>query len=259
MIAEEDRWIRAFHSCPENEPQLFCFPHAGGSATYYFPLSRALAPDVAVFAVQYPGRQDRRNEPCVDNIPELANKVFEAIAQRAGGKFAFFGHSMGAIVAFEVARRFKQQTGTGPTWLFASGRRAPSQPLRAGIHLRDDIGIVAELRKVGGTDQRFFDDEEVMASVLPVIRNDYKAVETYNWEPGMRLDCPVTALIGDSDPQTTADDAAEWAQHSDGSFDLRIFPGGHFYLDSRLDDVTDTIFTALTGVPRAITPDGSGL
>ena len=151
-VAEQDRWVRRFHRCPAGAPRLFCFPHAGGSAAYYFPFSRELAPGVDVLAVQYPGRQDRRHEPLIDSIPELADRVAEILAGLAASPFAFFGHSMGAIVAFEVALRLRDYSGVSPTRLFVSGRRAPSTKRPRSAY--DDASLIAEMRRLGGTDPR---------------------------------------------------------------------------------------------------------
>ncbi|WP_308439247.1 thioesterase II family protein [Streptomyces sulfonofaciens] len=260
---EEDRWIRCFHIRQESDVRLFCFPHAGGSASYYFPYSKELAPGVELSAVQYPGRQDRRLEPLVDDIAELADRVHEALrgtlADGDGRPFAFLGHSMGAVVAFEVAQRLKQRDGTVPAHLFASGRRAPSRrrDLADAVHKRDDAGVVRELRTVGATDPRFLGDPELLAAILPVTRNDYRAIETYAWTAGPALDCPITALVGDRDPQTTTDEASAWAEHTTGEFDLRVFPGGHFFLDAHRAEVAELISGALTGEPRTSSLKGS--
>ncbi len=248
MTAGQDRWLRRFHSCSVDARQLFCFPHAGGSATYYFPFSKDLAPGVEVLAVQYPGRQDRRHEPLIDGIPELADRVADVLAGVIVPPFAFFGHSMGAIVAFEAALRLRDNLGVSPTWLFASGRRAPST--KRPTPALDDTSVISEMRRLGGTDPRFFGDEELLMSILPVTRNDYHAVRDYTWEPGVPLACPITALIGDSDPQSTIEEAAAWAEHTTGVFEQRVFPGGHFFLDQHRADVIDAISVALNEMSR---------
>src|SRR5579863_2054960 len=113
MIDQASQWVRRFHPSPGSAIRLVCFPHVGGSATYYFPMSKALAPEIEVLALQYPGRQDRRMEKCIDNIPEMADRLYEILRGVVDPPFAFFGHSMGATLAFEVALRW-QGHGTGP-------------------------------------------------------------------------------------------------------------------------------------------------
>ncbi len=248
-IADDNKWLRHFHRAEDDSTVLVCFPHAGGSASYYFPMSQALAPQVEVIAVQYPGRQDRRQEAFIDNLPTLADQIFDALAPLTGSPLAFFGHSMGATLSFEVASRFERQAGTSPQWVFVSGRRAPSRYRTGDVHLRTDAGLLAELRVAGGTQSSVLDDPELVAMVLPAIRNDYRAIENYRHIPGPPLSCPVTVLVGDCDPQTTIEDAVAWREHSTGEFDLRVFPGGHFYLETYHAEVKDTILAALYDLP----------
>jgi surfactin synthase thioesterase subunit len=230
---------------------LVCFPHAGGAASYYFPYSLALAPAIEVLATQYPGRQDRRREPLVDSIPALADSIFHALPEPAGPPYAFFGHSMGAVLAFEVARRIQAAGLPMPERLFVSGRSAPSRFRTGDVHLRDDAGLLAEMRSVGGTDLRLFDDAEMVAAALPATRSDYRAIERYRYQPGAPLSCPITALIGAHDPQASEDDVAAWREHTSAEFELRVFPGGHFYLDACRAGVIETISTALGAVRGA--------
>src|SRR3954471_2553827 len=181
----DDVWIRRFHTSPAQSPLLVCFPHAGGSASYFTPLSTVLRSTVQVLAVQYPGRQDRLHHPCLSTIDELADGAFAALGPLVRRPIALFGHSMGAMLAFEVARRMRERLDTEPGTLFVSGRRAPSRHrAEDGIHLRDDQGLVAELQSLSGTDPRLLDDPDVLRMVLPSMRADYTAVETYSYQPG---------------------------------------------------------------------------
>ncbi|MFF1716844.1 thioesterase II family protein [Streptomyces sp. NPDC058268] len=232
-----------------------CFPHAGGSATYYHPLAQApqLMEGAEVLAVQYPGRQDRRKEPFVDSVPLLADHIAAALGPFTGRPLVFFGHSMGATIAYEVACRLgARQPASGPSWLIASGRRAPSRFRLGTVHRRTDAEIVEELRRVGGTDPAFLDDRELLATIIPVIRNDYRAIEGYRWTPSPPLTCPITALVGNQDPQTTRDEAAAWEQHTSGAFELREFAGGHFYLDFHRRGVADCLSQVLEHVVRPL-------
>lgn len=237
-------WIRHYHAADPDAPRLICFPHAGGSASFYFPLSQALAPAIDVHVIQYPGRQDRNREPLVDNVPELADRVFEDLRQLAdeGRPLTLFGHSMGATVAFETARRLTAAGYPAPARFFASARRAPSRTRHEQVHKRDDDGIVAQLRRLSGTDSRVLGNEEIMRLAMPAIRNDYKAVETYRADAGVRIDSPVTVLVGDADPTTTLDEAEAWRDHTTRDVEIQIFPGGgHFYLADRPAEVLDAI------------------
>jgi surfactin synthase thioesterase subunit len=227
----DDLWLRRFHHGPAGSPTLLCFPHAGGSASYFRPLSKALADRMNVLAVQYPGRQDRIREPCLSTMDELADAVYPAVDALLDGPVALFGHSMGATLAFEVATRLKQRRETSPLALFVSGRRAPSKR-RSGenVHLLDDRGLVGELCRLSGTDTRLLEDQAVLRMILPPLRGDYRAIETYVHRPGTPLDCPVVALVGDADDTVDMAEARAWEAHTEGDFAVHSFAGGHFYL-----------------------------
>jgi surfactin synthase thioesterase subunit len=238
-------WIRRFHPAPAGTPRLVCLPHAGGSASFYFPVSRALSPAVDVLCVQYPGRQDRRHEPCVETIPELARQVFGALRPWLDQPLAIFGHSMGASLGFEVARLVEAETGAPVAHLFPSGRRAPSRRRHETVHLLDDEGLLADVKKLSGTNAAVLGDPELLRAALPAIRNDYRAAETYEYTPGPRLSCPVTVFTGDADPKTTVDEARAWEEHTTGPFDLQVFPGGHFFLAQHQPAILRTISAAM--------------
>ncbi|MGW1290842.1 thioesterase II family protein, partial [Streptomyces sp. NPDC002586] len=241
-LAEHDRlWIRRYHPRPDAAVRLVCLPHAGGSASFYHPVSASLPASVDVLAVQYPGRQDRRNEPCPDSIQELADRVTSVLLPWTDRPLLLFGHSMGATLGFEVARRLEHDHGIVAHALFASARRAPSRPRDESVHLRDDDGLVEEMRKLSGTDSAILDDEELIRMALPAIRADYRAAETYVYEPGPNLRCPIVGLVGDDDPKVTVDEARAWSRHTDASFDFHVFQGGHFYLTSHQNEVLDLL------------------
>jgi len=252
--AREELWIRRFHASKRDGFRLVCFPHAGGSASFFFPLSKALSPALDVVAMQYPGRQDRRLEKGIDNIRDLADDAFEALKPQLDCPVALFGHSMGAILAFEVARRIERETDAKVVGLFASGRRAPSRYRDENVHLRDDEGIVAELKLMSGTDAALLGDDEVLRMILPAIRSDYTAIENYRCEPGATVTCPITVLVGDSDPRTSLEEAAAWNNHTTGPFELRTFPGGHFFLAHHQAEIISLIrersIPAVGGKPR---------
>ena len=250
--ADREDWLRRYHPAQPGAVQLLCLPHAGGSATYFFPLAKALSPDVDVICVQYPGRQDRRTERPVDNLDTLADRLFEALAPQPGHPLVIFGHSMGAVLGFELARRIERTVPGAPLGLIASGRRAPVVHRYEDVHLRDDAGMITEIQKLSGTDPGVLTDEEMLRMILPALRADYRAVETYRYRPGERLRAPISVLIGDSDPRVSLADARAWEQLTDGDFTFRVFPGGHFYLNGQQAAVSAAISASIDGFQQRI-------
>ncbi|MFF0451438.1 thioesterase II family protein [Streptomyces sp. NPDC004609] len=241
-LAAQELWIRRYHPAPQDtDLSLVCLPHAGGSASYFRPLAGALASVAEVLAVQYPGRQDRRAEPPITSIPLLADEILAVLESLPRRRLVLFGHSMGACLAFEVARRIEQRSSLEVLGLVASGRTAPPKLRDRGVRSMDDDGVIAEIRRLNGTDDRLLLDDDVIRMITPAIRGDYEAVESYRYEPGPRLRCPLSVLVGDDDPQVTLVEAEEWGDHTESGFTLRSFPGGHFYLAEQSAQVTQAL------------------
>jgi surfactin synthase thioesterase subunit len=231
---DTELWLRRFHAARPGAPCLVCFSHAGGSASWFHPMSAALSPQLDVVAVQYPGRQDRRKEPTDYGIADLAAAIAAAFAEdvrgRGPSRLLFFGHSMGAAVAYETALALTAAGVDGPDHVVVSGRRSPTRPANEQVHLLDDAGVLRELRSLNGTDSRLLDDEEIVRMTMPAIRADYRAIETYLPADPTPLACPVTALTGDNDPKTTVDDVRAWQELTTAAFESLVLPGGHFFL-----------------------------
>ncbi|MFG2619452.1 thioesterase II family protein [Streptomyces sp. NPDC048507] len=244
---DRNLWMRQFHPAPGAKVRLVCLPHAGGSAPYFLPVSKALSPALDVLAVQYPGRQDRRDEPGIDNIAELADAVTDSLLSWADRPIIIFGHSMGATLAFEVALRLEAK-GIVPLSVFASGRRAPSRHRDERVHLRSDDDLIREIQSLSGTQAAVLADEEILRMVLPAIRSDYKAAESYRYEPGPKLRAPIQAHFGVDDPKVSLDEARAWEEHTCGPFELQTYPGGHFYLNQQAGRIIEAISAVASSV-----------
>ncbi|MEV2245455.1 alpha/beta fold hydrolase [Streptomyces sp. NPDC049970] len=255
-VPHGSQWFRTFHPRPEARTTLVCLPYAGGAAQAFFSLSARLPAEIEVIVAQYPGRQDRLREPCLETVPEIARGAFTELGARVAGRpFALFGHSMGGAVAFELARLLEREGPAAPSALFASGRRAPSISGDRGVRLLDDDGIVEVIRELDGTDSRVLDDPELLRLVMPAIRADYGAAETYHTGADALVGVPVVALAGDRDPHVRLDEVSAWRAHTTGTFDMKVFPGGHFFLTDHEAEiaglVTDTLHADVGSGPVA--------
>lgn len=243
-------WLRRLGPQPDAAARVVCFPHAGGGAVAYRPLVAALAAAShtagaraqELLAVQYPGRHDRLGEERIEDLTELAAGAYEALAPLTDRPLTLLGHSMGALVAYEVTRLLEREGAQRPLRLVVSSASAPSRVRRGSVHLQGDDGLMEEIRRTQGTDLRLLESTELMAMALPVLRSDYKAVETYRHRPGPPLRTDVTVLVGDADPLVAVEDAAAWREHTTGDFRMRVFPGGdHFALREHWPEVVEHV------------------
>ncbi|MFI6571310.1 thioesterase II family protein [Nocardia fluminea] len=228
-------WVRILRSDPAARGRLTCFPPGGGSATFYRELALHIGTGVEVTAVQYPGRQDRLGDPAITDLHLLADRIAVAITGQLGPGRTLFGHSMGATVAYETALRLAA-AGQPPRALIVSGRPAPEFVETGQLHRGPDAALVDDLERLANDPApvRLLRTEPGLADlVLPAVRADYQAIETYRQRPGAQLSCPVVALVSTEDPTTTVAQAEQWRAVTDGPFSLRTFGGGHFYLDEQ--------------------------
>jgi medium-chain acyl-[acyl-carrier-protein] hydrolase len=214
--------------------RLVCLPFAGGGAGAFRPWADGLPLTVDVCAVQPPGRETRFREPPFTDLRRYVAALADALAPLFDLPVTLYGHSMGALAAFELAREFRRRDGPGPARLVVSGRAAPHlPPRRKPLHILPDREFRAELKSLGGTPPAVIDNDDLMAALLPTLRADFTAHETYESMEELPLDCSILAVTGAEDTLAPAADVDEWRRHTRAAFDLRVLPGGHFFIQTQ--------------------------
>ncbi len=228
-----DAWLL----CPRPDPQarlrLLCFAYAGGGPPIFHHWAGGLPAGVEVCAVQLPGRGARVREAPFTRLAPLVETLASALRPDLDKPFALFGHSVGALIAFELARALRRRGQPLPAHLFVSGCGAPQLPdPRLPIHALPDGEFVAELAQLGGTPAEVLAHAELMALLLPALRADFALSETYVCAEEPPLACPVTAFGGVDDARVSRDRLEGWREQTVGSFTLRLFPGDHFFINT---------------------------
>ena len=226
-------WIAYRSERPGARVRLYCFPFAGGGASSYRGWQAALPDEIEVWPVQPPGREARIQEPAFTAVEPLVEALAGALEDDPGGgrPFALFGHSMGSLIAYELARALARQGRPGPAHLFVSAHRAPQQPPPEDpIHGLPEPEFRDRLRRLNGTPEEVLEHPELMELLGPLLRADFALNENYRHGDGRPLACPVTAFGGAGDPDVSPEDLRRWAERTTGPFRLHLFPGDHFFL-----------------------------
>ncbi|MEP9354716.1 alpha/beta fold hydrolase [Xanthobacter sp. KR7-65] len=209
--------------------RLVCLPHAGGSAAIYRPWKAALAGVASVDSPELPGRGTRQSAPFPAGIVALAEDLAAPLAERSV-PLVLYGHSMGALLAFETARALARH-GVTVAGLVLSGRAAPHLPFPSlDRHQMSDAQLIAELRRIGGTSDAVLAQPDLLAVMLPALKADFRMVDTYAFAPGPKLDCPAVILGGADDLATPEPSLHAWRELVGGPLAVEIWPGGHFFV-----------------------------
>jgi surfactin synthase thioesterase subunit len=226
-------WLVGFGDSERASLRLFCFPYAGGGALVYRDWHRIFPASIGVYAAQLPGRGDRLAEAPYIDLPALIEPLTEAIRSHLDKPFAFFGHSMGALIAFELARKLRYEYGIEPAHLLVSGRRAPQLAESDSVTYNlDDAEFIEELRLLNGTPKAILENPELMQMLGPALRADFQICETYVYTDSPPLRCPITVFGGLQDNGVTREYLQPWRNNTSGSFKLKLLPGDHFFLHS---------------------------
>lgn len=228
-----NRWV----TCPKPNPQaklrLFCFHYAGGGASVFRTWSDSLPQSLEVCAIELPGRGKRLMEPAFNQLEPLVQKLTSALLPYLDKPFAFFGHSMGGLVSFELARLLRRDYGLIPVHLLVSSHRAPQIPdPDPPIHALPEPELLQELRRFNGTPEAVLENAELMQLLLPTLRADFAVIETYAYTPEAPLNCPITVFGGLQDQEVSYDELEAWREQTNAAFLLQMFPGDHFFLHS---------------------------
>jgi medium-chain acyl-[acyl-carrier-protein] hydrolase len=226
--------------------RLFCFPYAGGSAAIYHQWPACIPADIELVAVQYPGRATRLREPPCKRLNLLLDDIGQAIPSLLDRPFAFFGHSMGATVAFELIRRLQAAQQPLPQHLFVSGRSAPQlPPVKRPIHNLPDNEFFDAMREFNGTPSEILEHQELMEMMLPIIRADFQTLETWEYQPSPPFDIPVSVFGGIGDNGVPLENLDAWASCTTARMKRHMFPGDHFFLHQHYPAMLNIISRAI--------------
>lgn len=237
-------WFRVLNPSSDPRARMLCIPHAGGSADFFRGWAPGLPEGVELWPVELPGRGTRMSEPLVDDLTAVVTDLACLAIHLCDRPLVVFGHSMGSLIAFELARRL--EAGGHPVALvIASGRQAPHLPNLNPRHRLPRQGLIEELRRLDGTDTEIFGYEELLDWVLPILRNDFKLIETHHVAPAPPISAPILVLGGREDCDAPLERLAPWSDLTCGACSFDLFPGGHFYLRECQDAVIARINGAL--------------
>lgn len=255
MAIKPDKWTSITAPNPGAAMRLFCFPYAGAGASAFRDWPRYLPRSIELVAIQPPGRENRFSEPRLNRIEDYVQAVRSAVLALADKPFFFFGHSLGALAAFELTRLLQAAGGAAPFHLVVSGMQAPPQPRRREpLHGLADAEFLQRIGQYNGTPRELLQDAELMQLYLPLLRDDFTICETYVWRASAPLACPLTALGGSDDAEVALEDLRAWAGLAGSGYDEHVFDGDHFFIQPHKLRILELLGAIGRRAPRAGLP-----
>lgn len=230
--AVDSSWFMTEPRTRPGRARLFCFPFAGGGASAYFGWDRQVAPELEVWSVQLPGRETQSARPLLTRLAALSDVLVPVLRPHLELPFAFYGHSLGALVAFELTRALRRAGLPAPALCAISARVAPHLAPTTRLHQLDEAAFVEGLRRFGGTPERVLADPDLRRHFLPILRADLALTESYAHEEEAPLAVPIAAFGGESDVSVSAEALRAWQRHTRADFSAEFLPGGHFFIRS---------------------------
>ncbi|MCB0191743.1 MAG: thioesterase [Anaerolineae bacterium] len=225
------KWIYRPRPNSQARLRLICFPYAGGGASIFRTWPAHLPRNVDVWAVRLPGRENRLAETPHSRITPLIENLTALLRPHLTVPYALFGHSLGALVSFELARRVRQDRLTSPVHLFVSGRQAPQIPdPDPPLHHLPETEFVQQVKHYNGIPEAVFQEPELLQLMIPLLRADFAVNETYHYTPQTPLNCPISAFGGEHDATVPVDDLKAWQVQTTHHFKARLYAGDHFFL-----------------------------
>lgn len=237
-----NRWVTPVNTTAHAKGQLICLPFAGGGASYYRRWNSIVPETISLFAMQLPGREERMAEPPFNRMQDLVQAALNGLVSALRPPYSLFGHSLGALICYELIHALQEQGYPMPEHLFVSGAMAPHiARATMPVHELPDNRLVEEVVRYGGFAEEILDHPELMELLMPRLRADFALVENYTFQARAPLPCPITAFAGQSDDYVRKDAVEAWQSLTATEFQLESFPGGHFFLNESAPQILDRI------------------
>lgn len=235
-------WYLEYKKNPQADVRLFCFHHSGGAASFYFPWVESLSSNIELLAIQLPGRENRFSEPLMNDLKDILNSLTEAFHVYKDKPFFTFGHSLGALIAFEFALSIRNHYAVSPCHMIISSTKAPHLPFRMKpLSNLDHNTLKKELEIYNGIDERIRQNDELLNLFLPIIKSDFSIYESHHYAKSEPFSCDILAISGGDDKTVTTEEILAWSDYTMGKFKHLSFPGGHFYLKEHQKQIIEII------------------